>query len=113
VWRTLPFLHNFTRRVSPAVSPFKQKPPNTSLGASIKSSNTERLFSHATLMHALEQLFLLFRDVVVGLPAFLLAVASLVRLPSLIANIASACITRQVCHILHFLLHLCTLPAGR
>ncbi len=64
-------------------------------------------------MHALEQLFLLFRDVVVGLPAFLLAVVSLVRLPYLIANVASACITRQVCHILHFLLHLGTLTAAR
>jgi hypothetical protein len=43
------------------------------------------------------------------LPAFVLAVASLVRLPSLVANITSACITRQVCHSLAHVLFLSTI----
>jgi hypothetical protein len=54
------------------------------------------LFSNSTLHHAFYQIALLLRDVALGFPALLLTVASIVRLPSFIANIASACLSRQV-----------------
>jgi hypothetical protein len=106
LWRTLPFVRKFTRRVHPAAR--TQEASSVVLGGQsraaprqpLEPSDAEKFFSNATLVHALEQLCFMLRDVVVGLPAFVLAVASLVRLPSLVANITSACITRQVCHSL-------------
>ena len=94
-------MRKFARRVSPAPAP---SPSDIVLGGQAGPpvlrppfpSDPETFFSDTTLTHALEQLGLLLRDIVVGLPAFALAAASLVRLPSLIANITSACITRQV-----------------
>lgn len=109
-------MQKFTRRVSPAAPP--PEAPGIVYGGQAggpplrppELSDAEKFFSHATLVHALEQLFFMLRDVIVGLPAFALAVASLVRLPSLIANITSACISQQVCYpfaILSFCPTLC------
>jgi hypothetical protein len=105
LWRTLPFLSKFTHHVAPVTHP--PKAPNNAFGKNPKPSDAECFFSNSTLLHALEQLVLVLRDIMIGFPAFLLAVASLVRLPSLIANIASVCITRQVCNPL---VHLFGLP---
>jgi hypothetical protein len=91
LWRLLPFIRKFNRRVT-------QSSPTTA--ATIPPSQSipkqDLFFSNATLRHALLQILLLLRDIAIGFPALLLTVASLVRLPSFIANIASACLSRQV-----------------
>ncbi len=113
LWRALPFIRKFNRRVA-------QSSPSTAAMSPSSSSISEHdsFFSNATLRHALRQILLLLRDITIGFPALLLTVASLVRLPSFIANIASACLSRQVsfpCHpastIIHC--HACPLMLGR
>jgi hypothetical protein len=91
LWRALPFIRNFSRRVTQSTpSTAHTNPPASSI------SEQDSFFSNATLRHASRQILLLLRDISIGFPALLLTVASLVRLPSFIANIASACLSRQV-----------------
>lgn len=91
LWRALPFIRKFSRRVTQSTpSTAHTNPPASSI------SEQDSFFSNATLRHASRQILLLLRDILIGFPALLLTVVSLVRLPSFIANIASACLSRQV-----------------
>ena len=103
LWRALPFIRKFNRRVTQSTpSTAHTSPPASSI------SEQDSFFSNATLRHASRQILLLLRDILIGFPALLLTVASLVRLPSFIANIASACLSRQVslpCRPLSTIIH--------